>query len=92
VGLKRPRARRRLTREGVRPSSEAETPRRGARSSSETEIRPRGTATDCWWAVEASWAVVPSLFRAAATRSVFCNCGFVCLSFIIFERGVLLVY
>jgi hypothetical protein len=59
-GVRIPRARRRVARGGVKPSSEAETrlrgvklsseaeaPWRGAWSSSETEARPRGTATDC---------------------------------------------
>jgi hypothetical protein len=43
-GASGPRARRRLARGGVRPSSEAENLWRGVWSSSETETRPRGTA------------------------------------------------
>jgi hypothetical protein len=44
-GASGPRARRGITRGGVRPSSEAEFTRRGIRPLSEVENRPRGTAT-----------------------------------------------
>jgi hypothetical protein len=46
-GLPVPRARRRLARGGVKPSSKVETSWCGAWPSSEAEIRPRGTATGC---------------------------------------------
>jgi hypothetical protein len=47
VGPGRPRARRRLARGGVRPSSEAEISWCSTWSSSEAETRPRGTTAVC---------------------------------------------
>jgi hypothetical protein len=84
-----PRARRRFTRGGARPSSEAEFKWRGAWSSSEAETHPRGTATDrlvgrCGFF--GPWAFP---LWVATTRSVFLGfapCSFAFYYF--FEKGV----
>jgi hypothetical protein len=46
-GVRIPRARRRLARGGIKPSSEVEVPWRSVWSLSEAEARPRGTAAGC---------------------------------------------
>jgi hypothetical protein len=41
-----------------------------------------------WWIVEVSWAVGPSLLRAAATQSVFCDSRVCLFAFYYFSKGV----
>jgi hypothetical protein len=70
-----PRARRRLR--GTTPGPRAR--RRFVRAV------PRVTV---WWAVEVSWAVGPSLFRAVATRRVLCDSRICLFAFYYFLKGV----
>jgi hypothetical protein len=92
-GASGPRARRRLARGGVRPSSEAEITRCGARSSSEAEIRPRGTAVDRLVGRYSFLGRGPFFVQVASTQSVFRGlwvCSFAFLLF--FEMGVFPCY
>jgi hypothetical protein len=100
-GVRVARARRRLARGGVRPSSEVEIRPRGRQAlerGGDPVVRclalelggvsPEGVPRPAvWWAATAFWAVGPSPLQAATTRSVLCGL-WVCLSiFIIFRKG-----
>jgi hypothetical protein len=88
-GVRVPRVRRRLARQGVRPSSEAEAPWRGVWSSCETETRPRGTAAGRL--VGRCGFLGRGPFFASSRDHAKCVLWFVslfvCLPFIIFRKG-----
>jgi hypothetical protein len=86
VGPGQPRARRRLARGGVRPSSEAEISWRRTWSSSEVETRPRGTATVCFVVRCGFLGRGPFRFGPRPYTEHVGVCGFVCFAFYYFSK------